>query len=439
VPGLHVGAADGSLRAAAGSALRPKRFSSTATHPVTGARFRLRARTARELAAQVDAIERLRADLRLGLRSPGEIDRQLRRLRYGSIVLERAVRTYAEREDLTAQTRRHAMSFLRGLGALAGRELDALDAPAVGAWIDRARRRGAAESTLQAQWWILRAVVRYALERGWIGQSPWGSWRPVFRGAGGVGSARREAARSPGELVRILAAARLVDDERMRTRPALPPDGEPKIAAAATLGLRQGELAGLRWSDFDEAHLTVTIARQYAGALPKGKAPKRLRALPELFALLARHRGELEARGLYAPAGPVFPSPTDSAPGSPRAYSKGQCLSTRYLRTVVARAGLPNVQAWSPHSLRDSFVTLESAAHTDLSALAERTRHASLASLLRYLRSRSREPAPPGFSLGDGAVAPALGPAPEPTKRLPPAGEPPAAEKARSQWPSTPK
>lgn len=98
------------------------------------------------------------------------------------------------------------------------------------------------------------------------------------------------------------------------------PDLEPKIATTAVLGLRQGELAGLRWSDLDEAALTVTIARQWNGdELPKGKKAKTLRAPRELFELLLTWRAELEARSLYHAKGPVFPM-RESEPGHARAY-----------------------------------------------------------------------------------------------------------------------
>ena len=105
------------------------------------------------------------------------------------------------------------------------------------------------------------------------------------------------------------------------------------------------------------------------------------------------------------PAGPVFPWPHAArwpdhyvAPYPPRA----EVLTTTALRRAVARAGLPNPARWTPHSLRDSFVTLEAAAAGgDLSRVAPRSRHRSMGSLVRYLRALERGPAAagPGFEL----------------------------------------
>ncbi|HZU85489.1 MAG TPA: site-specific integrase [Polyangiaceae bacterium] len=376
-------------------------------HPVTGKQIRVSGKSEGELARLLQYVDGMRSELRLGMTSADEVDRKLRRLAHGPVTVQRAAEAFLERADVAANTRRRVRTFLSSAGAtLVSLELDALDGPTLERWEQRLRARGDARSYIVAAWRTLRQVVGYASTRGWIGRPPWGSWHPSTRPSG-KSRPEREAARDPAELGAMLEAARQLDAERDRKQ--LLPDLEPKIATTAVLGLRQGELAGLRWSDLDEAALTVTIARQWNGdELPKGKKAKTLRAPRELFELLLTWRAELEARSLYHAKGPVFPM-RESEPGHARAYSSGECLSRRDLRSVVERANLPRPSLWSPHSLRDTFVTLEAiAAHGDLRMLADRSRHASIGSLVRYLRSRSREPAAPGFALPERAAPPAL-------------------------------
>lgn len=364
-------------------------------HPVTGRRFWLRAKTPRELAAYQHRIDVLRTELRLGMRTPEDIDRELRHLRHGPVTLERAAVAYLER-PLAANTKRRIRSLLATHWTdLAPRALSSIDGPAAAAWVESLKRADLGQSSIATAWRSLCAVARYATEKGWIGSSPWGKYRPVLTGTKGRG---REAARTVLELVTLLGAAGVLereDDERFFAL-------QVKLAIAALLGLRQGELAGLRWSDVAWGPpLVITIARQWERApLKNGAAPKALQTIGELSALLRDHEQKLRARSLYAPSGPLFPSPSRSAPGSPRAYLRGEVLTRLQVRAAVQASGLPNVASWSAHSMRDTFVTLESdASGGDLGRVAARSRHASLASLARYLRALSRiTPAAPAVT-----------------------------------------
>ncbi len=392
-------------------------------HPVTGRRFWLRAETPRELAAYVHRVDSLRTELRLGMRSPEEIDRELRHLRHGPVTLERAAVAYCER-PLAANTKRRIRSLLATHWTLlAPRALSSLDGPTVAAWIESLVRAGLEPSTVATAWRGLCAVARYAAEKGWIGSIPWGSYRPVLTGGKRRG---REAARTVPELVGLLAAAAALERGDADRYFGL----QCKIAVAALLGLRQGELAGLRWSDVAWGPpLLVTVARQWDRApLKNGARPKALQTISELGALLRAHAEALRARGLYAPHGPVFPSPSRSAVACPRAYLRGEVLTRLQLRSAVQAAGLPNIGAWSAHSMRDTFVTLESdASGGDLGRVQTRSRHASLASLARYLRALSRNtPAAPALSSlaraeTDAAGLPLLNPNPI-HKETPPEG-----------------
>lgn len=370
-------------------------FRARPRHPVTGRRFWLRAKTARELDAYLHRVESLRTELKLGVRTAEEIDRELRHLRHGPVTLERAAVAYLER-PLAYNTKRRIRSMLTTHWRdLAPRALSSIDGPAAAAWIESLARAGLEPPSIATAWRSLTAVARYAAEKGWIGAVPWGKYRPVLSGGKRRG---REAARTVLELVTLLGAAAALereDDERFFAL-------QVKIAIAALLGLRQGELAGLRWSDVVWGPpLVITVARQWERApLKNGTSPKALQTISELGALLRVHERELRARELYAPSAPIFPSPSRSAPGFPRAYLRGEVLTRLQLRSAVQAAALPNVASWSAHSMRDTFVTLEAdASGGDLGRVQSRSRHASLASLARYLRALSRiTPAAPAIS-----------------------------------------
>lgn len=398
------------------------RFTARPRHPVTGAQLFVSAATAAELARRVGAVQAMRGDLRVGLTTPEQVTDKLARMRHGAVTLERAARSYME-SGLAPNTRRRVASALAThLRELAPLELGELEAPRLVRWVERLRGGRLAASTITLQWRTLRAVVRHAAERGWIARAPWGAWRPSPARGGRAGRDRlpREAARSPRELAELLAAARILDTlTSSRTQTIDEPHGRlgdlaPKIGAAALLGLRQGELAALRWTDVDAPARAVTIARAGGGegGPTKARTVDVLEASPVLFELLEVHRLELEDRGLYDPGGPVFPSERRSIPGTTVAPypERAEVLSAAALRRAVRRAELPAPERWTPHSLRDSFVTLENAgAGGDLRAVAARSRHASLGSLVRYLRARERTARPaPFFELPPAASAPAL-------------------------------
>ena len=353
-------------------------------HPITGRQMWIRARSERELEAYLHRIASLKSDLRLGLSSPADVSRALRRLRHGAVTLERAAQSYVRRPDLAGNTRKRVASVLASpLHALAHLELEALDAPMLAAHFDTLAelRRG----TIRQVWRTLRAIVAHAAERGYVADVPWGAWRPRKR-LGQDDRDLRDCARNERELRAIIDAASALDDaSHGRLYRAL----AAKIAAAAWLGLRQGELAGLRWYDIYWRRSTVGVRRQWDGAPLKTFVGAELIGPPELFARLEIHR---QRQGDPDSGAPVFPSPR----GGP--YTRGECLASRDLRAVVRAAGLDD-HAWSPHSLKDTFTTIEAnRCGGDLRALQARTRHRSTSSLVRYLRSFNRE-------------LPALGPA----------------------------
>jgi integrase len=382
-------------------------FSAWPRHPVTGKQFQVSARTERELQAKLHEIDKFRSEIKLAkqlrpedeIKPADDVDRHIRRTEHGRVTVERAALAFLKRGDLAENTARRVRSFLASSGkTLAACLVDELDGPRLERWEAKLRAGGTMlKSSIDASWRTLRQIVRFASSQGWIGQAPWGTWRPSTR-ASGTPRQPREATRDVAELAALLAAAAELDGEREAA--ALLGDLAAKVGAAALLGLRQGELAGLRWYDLSPSTFQVAIVRQWDKEKPTKTraAAKTLRALPELFALFEELAERLKARGLYAPRGPVFPM-RESEAGEPRHYARGECLSRRDLRSVVHRAALPHPFRWSPHSLRDSFVTLEASTTHDLRAVADRSRHVSIRSLVRYLHRLSREPAPPGFVL----------------------------------------
>ncbi len=383
-------------------------------HPITQRLFQISAPTEAARTAYLHAIDTIRQEYRLGMRSKESLERAFLRIQHGEITLERATYSYIAQASLASNTKTRTEAFLNSLEPeMRAKSVDELDIATVSAWLERLAGppRRLIGSSRQLQWWTLSAIVHHAAERGWITAAPWGTWSPKFRDLA-TGHPGREALRTVDELVRLLAAAREIDaeiDGRTRHRPRVPSGLQAKIAIACVAGLRAGELIALLWSDIDEENATITIARQGATyAYTKTKRVHVIRVVPELFIMLGAYKERLIKAKLYAAKGPVFPSPETSTPGRPRPWS-GACLSTEHLKRAVTKAELPHPERWTPHSLKDSFATLEQKTYGhDLRALRDRTRHASLKGLVRYLHSRSREPAAPGFALpAAGLLAPA--------------------------------
>jgi integrase len=413
-----------------------KPFRARTTDPITGRRIWISAPTSRELEAQLHELDTLRRQVAIGTVKRETADRSIRRMEHGIVTLERAARVYLEREDLAEPTKENVRTFLAKEPELCALELHDLDARRVELWLQQLAGRKLAPATRRLRWRTLSAIVRHATLRRLVGVCPWGSFTPKIKGKGT--RREREAARSVEELAALLDAARRIDFARARDGQT-PLFLEAKIATCALLGLRVGELAGLRWSDVDLRAAIVTIRRQYDDADSDAPTTKhdeidRLEMLPLLVEVLARHAAALLKLGLFRKSGPVFVCPSRSAFGTPRAYPRRQrklVLRSEDLRDAVRLAKLPDVERWSPHSLRDSFVVLEAQARPgDLRSVQGRSRHRTLTSLVRYLRTLSRGPVAPGFDLPPIARAPELSPAPAAESDRPRSGGQPGAIRA---------
>ena len=123
------------------------------------------------------------------------------------------------------------------------------------------------------------------------------------------------------------------------------PDRHPAIAAALYLGLRKGELFGLRWSDLDLECRRISVSRSYSG-LPKGGQARHLRIPAELLPILRewRLRCPATAEGL------VFPIPSRGTSGM------GSSQTMLGLAELLRRAGCPALER-PMHALRHTFAS----------------------------------------------------------------------------------
>jgi len=372
---------------------RPKaaraRFVAHPRHPLTSKQFRVSGRSPRELEARLHHLDRLREDYRLGEIDEAKLDRALRNIRYGPIKVARVLESYVRRKDISVDTVRKMREVFAGpLVELAPLNFEALEPAVLSPLFERLGAR-LSKASVRTIWRVLRAIARHAAERGWTSRVPWGAWRPR-QGLGRAGRPPRECCRSAGELEQLVDVAQEVDREdvaRGRYRALA-----PKIAAAAYLGLRRGELAGLRAVDLDFKRARVAVRRQWDGLPLKGAlCGAELPAPARLFAILERHMGIVfgmsgvpwhREQALFECAGGGF-------------YARGrEVIDLDALRSIVRRAGLPNAERWSTHSLRDSFVTLKARElRGDFEAIRAWSRHARIESLVRYLRSFDREDA----------------------------------------------
>ena len=130
-----------------------------------------------------------------------------------------------------------------------------------------------------------------------------------------------------------------------------------------TTGLRLGEICGLMWSDFDEAHGTLAIRRtlhaQTGGRLVTGETKtgtgKRTITLPPSTAQLLTQRKKRSCSQW------IFPNPLrPEQPASPgTAYNR--------LKTLLQKAGLPSIRF---HDLQHTFATHALASGVDAKTLS---------------------------------------------------------------------
>jgi integrase len=188
-----------------------------------------------------------------------------------------------------------------------------------------------APKTLHTQLTLLRTMMGYALELGWITKVPKVK-KPRIR----LLDKDFRYLRTKGEVDRFLLAARVEGDLVFAL-----------YAAATFTGMREGELAGLRWDDADFDRRLITVQRSYDGPTKSGD----LRHVPILDPLLPT----LRKWRLKNPSPWVFPNQAGGM--------QGECARVfqEVFHRVVDRAGFPRAER---NGKQRRYITFHDLRHT---------------------------------------------------------------------------
>lgn len=218
---------------------------------------------------------------------------------------------------------------------------------------------------------FLRSALRKAVRYGYLEHSP----AEIAELPKTRPEQRKARALSQGEIERLLEAAR-------GTR------YYPLLYTTLALGLRRGEVLGLRWEDvdFDRDELAVQriivpVAGKTTVGEPKTEGSKRILPLPpDLREVLLDWGVELERLGLYG--GWVFPAGTGAeTPINPRNLE-------RAFKGLLKKARLPDYRF---HDLRHTFATRTLASGVDPKTVSGLLGHTTVAMTLDIYTHLERE------------------------------------------------
>jgi integrase len=244
----------------------------------------------------------------------------------------------------------------------------------VSRWLSEIRGRGSSSWTVRGAYTFLGQVLEHAQTRNLIVETP------LRR----ISKTERPQARNKTD------ARRLTDKECSALIEHALPSSRALVAMIVFTGLRQGEALGLTWQDvdFDQGIISVRfqLARKTKGAatrrLPlKTKAGRRdVEALPELIALLKKHKAEAFARGNARPEDFLF----CTEEGRPLMHRN----VSRDFATAGDRAGLnpkegEEAERVSLHDLRHTAACRLIACGLDVVTVQRQLGHASPAITLR--------------------------------------------------------
>jgi integrase len=218
---------------------------------------------------------------------------------------------------------------------------------------------------------------------------------------------------------------------------------------AISLGMRRGEVCGLRWQDVDLAAATLTIhgsLQRFGGRLqwtaPKTAASVRTLALPPvLVALLRRHQAQQEAERAAADDWEDSPYVFVSQRGTPMDPDN----VVRHFKTALRKADLPLQTRF--HDLRHSCATLLIAQGVHLSVIKDILGHTQISTTADFyghvLPNTQREATSKLdtlFAADEQPEAPPDEPMPEEpdANRSDGTADPPVAEDDGSGTPDTP-
>lgn len=149
------------------------------------------------------------------------------------------------------------------------------------------------------------------------------------------------------------------------------------VLLAASTGLRQSELFGVKWGDIDFAQNTMNVTRSIVyGVVGPCKTESSQKPLP-VHPTVLKTLGEWRAACHYNKSGDwVFASKRHRG----RKPIWGQAILRRYIRPAAQRAGIEKRFGW--HTFRHTYSTLLRSVGTEFKVMQELLRHSSLRSTL---------------------------------------------------------
>ena len=149
------------------------------------------------------------------------------------------------------------------------------------------------------------------------------------------------------------------------------------VLLAASTGLRQSELFGLKWGDVDFAQGTMNVTRSIVyGVVGPCKTESSQKPAP-VHPLLADALTMWKGHSAYT-------KPNDWVFASRRCRGRkpywGQAILRKYIRPVAQRVGIQKRFGW--HTFRHTYSTLLRSVGTEFKVMQELLRHSSLRSTL---------------------------------------------------------
>jgi len=230
------------------------------------------------------------------------------------------------------------------------------------AFIAAKRLEGKAIKSIINYLGLLQAIFNQALKRGWCEQNP---VRLVDR--------PRQSRRDPD--IRFLTAEEL--DALLAATPDTARGRMERVIylAAATTGMRRGELLALRWQDVDANNKLIRVRRNYTkGQFGTPKSRRSSRAVPLADTLATELRRHFDSSQYHGELDLVFGHPLSGNVLDPSSVSKR-------FQAAARRAGLRPVRF---HDLRHTFGTRMASAGAPMRAVQEWMGHGDQRTTLIY-------------------------------------------------------
>ncbi len=242
------------------------------------------------------------------------------------------------------------------------RPLDRIEPYHVEAFIAWMRQQGRSAKTTRNALGLLHGVYEHAIRRGHAQRNP-------------VKLADKPDAATTDPDIRFLDATEV--DALLRATPDDPVGKVERVMylAAATTGMRQGELIGLRWIDVDWPARRIRVRQSYVrGEFGSPKSKRSSRAVP-LIDRLAGDLDRLHQQSAYTHDHDlVFAHPHTGNP-----LDKSRLL--KRFKAALRRAGVREVRF---HDLRHTFGTRMAAQGVPMRALQEMLGHRDFKTTLIY-------------------------------------------------------